>query len=39
LAKVLKTSPEFWLNAQMVVDLWRAQAELKDERGARRKSA
>src|SRR5271156_3474402 len=32
LAKVLKTSPEFWLNAQMSVDLWRAQQELKEER-------
>jgi addiction module HigA family antidote len=39
LAKVLKTSPEFWLNAQMAVDLWRAQQELKEERLARRKSA
>ncbi len=37
LAKVLKTTPEFWLNAQMAVDLWHAQQELKDER--RRKSA
>jgi plasmid maintenance system antidote protein VapI len=36
-AKVLKTTPEFWLNAQMAVDLWHAQQELKDER--RRKSA
>jgi plasmid maintenance system antidote protein VapI len=34
---VLKTTPEFWLNAQMAVDLWNAQVELKDER--RRKSA
>jgi antitoxin HigA-1 len=39
LAKVLKTTPEFWLSAQMAVDLWRAQQELKDERHARRKSA
>jgi addiction module HigA family antidote len=39
LAKVLKTTPEFWLNAQMAVDLWHAQEELKDERHARRKSA
>jgi len=38
LAKVLKTSPEFWLNSQMAVDLWHAQQELK-ERQARRKSA
>jgi antitoxin HigA-1 len=37
LAKVLKTTPEFWLNAQMAVDLWHARYELKDER--RRKSA
>jgi addiction module HigA family antidote len=37
LAKVLKTTPEFWLNAQMAVDLWHARHELKDER--RRKSA
>lgn len=36
-AKVLKTTPEFWLNAQMAVDLWHAQHELKGER--RRKSA
>jgi plasmid maintenance system antidote protein VapI len=36
---VLKTTPEFWLNAQMAVDLWHAQQELKDERNARRKSA
>jgi hypothetical protein len=27
LAKVLKTTPEFWLNAQMAVDLWHAQAK------------
>ena len=39
LAKVLKTSPEFWLNAQMAVDLWHAQQELKDERHSRGKSA
>ena len=39
LARVLKTSPEFWLNAQMAVDLWHAQAELKDERPSRRKIA
>ena len=38
-AKVLKSTPEFWLNAQMAVDLWHAQAELKDERSSRRKSA
>ena len=37
LAKVRRTTPEFWLNAQMAVDLWHAQQELKDER--RRKSA
>jgi plasmid maintenance system antidote protein VapI len=39
LAKVLKTSPELWLNAQMAVDLWYAQQELKDEQHSRRKSA
>jgi addiction module HigA family antidote len=39
LARALKTSPELWLNAQMAVDLWRAKAELKDERGVRRKTA
>jgi addiction module HigA family antidote len=39
LAKVLKTTPEFWLSAQMAVDLSHAQAELKDERLSRRKSA
>jgi addiction module HigA family antidote len=37
LSKVLKTTPEFWLNAQMAVDLWHAQQELRGER--RRKSA
>jgi addiction module HigA family antidote len=37
LAKVLKTTPELWLNAQMAVDLWQAQQELKDQK--RRKSA
>jgi addiction module HigA family antidote len=36
LARVLKTTPELWLNAQMAVDLWHAQAELKV---SRRKSA
>ncbi len=35
LARVLKTSPEFWLNAQMAVDLWYAQQELRDQ-GPRR---
>ncbi len=39
LAKALKTSPELWLNAQMAVDLRRAQEELKDERHSRRRSA
>ena len=39
LAKVLKTTPQFWLNAQMAVDLWHARAALKDERLSRRKSA
>ncbi len=39
LAKVLKTSPEFWLNAQMAVDLWHAQHELTDDRNSRRRSA
>jgi addiction module HigA family antidote len=39
LAGVLKTTPEFWLNAQMAVDLWHARDELKDERHARRRSA
>lgn len=37
LSKVLRTTPEFWLNAQMTVDLWNAQQELRSER--RRKSA
>lgn len=37
LAKVLKTTPEFWLNAQMAVNLWHAQQGVVDER--RRKSA
>jgi addiction module HigA family antidote len=32
LAKVLETTPELWLNAQMAVDLWHAQEELKEER-------
>jgi len=39
LAKALRTTPEFWLNAQMAVDLWHAQAELKDQRISRRTSA
>jgi addiction module HigA family antidote len=39
LAKALKTTPEFWLNAQMAVDLWHAQAELTSQGGSRRKSA
>ena len=39
LAKGLKTTPELWLNAQMAVDLWRAQVAMKDEKAARRKSA
>jgi len=39
LAKVLKTTPDFWLNAQMAVDLWNAQAELEKERVPRRKMA
>ena len=39
LAKVLKTTPEFWLNAQMMVDLWHAQAELREEGASPRKSA
>lgn len=39
LAKALKTTPELWLNAQMAVDLWHAQGELKNERLSRRKSA
>jgi addiction module HigA family antidote len=34
LAKALKTTPEFWLNAQMAMDLWAAQKDL-----SRRKSA
>lgn len=39
LARVLKTTPELWLNAQMAVDLWRAQEELKDVKTARRRTA
>lgn len=39
LAKVLNTTPELWLNAQMAVDLWHAQAELKEAQRPRRKSA
>ena len=39
LAKALKTTPEFWLNAQMAVDLWHARNELKDERVSARKTA
>jgi addiction module HigA family antidote len=35
LAKVLKTTPELWLNAQMAVDLWYAAQELKDTRRRR----
>jgi antitoxin HigA-1 len=37
LSRVMKTTPEFWLNAQMALDLWHARQALKDER--RRKSA
>jgi plasmid maintenance system antidote protein VapI len=29
LAKVLKTTPEFWLNLQSAVDLWDARQKLK----------
>jgi len=39
LAKVLKTTPELWLNAQMAVDLWHAETELKAGRGSRRRTA
>jgi antitoxin HigA-1 len=39
LAKALKTTPEFWLNAQMAVDLWHARNELKEERGSVRRTA
>src|ERR1700733_9230868 len=39
LAKALNTTPEFWLNAQMAVDLWHARAESKDERASGRKNA
>lgn len=39
LARALKTTAEFWLNAQMAIDLWHAQAALNDERLARRRSA
>ena len=39
LAKALKTTPEFWLNAQIAVDLWHARAELKLKRVSTRKSA
>src|SRR5687767_6613529 len=39
LAKALKTTPEFWLNAQMAVDLWHAHNELKEERASVRGTA
>jgi len=39
LAKALKTTPEFWLNAQMAVDLWHARNELKGARGSARRTA
>jgi antitoxin HigA-1 len=39
LAKALKTTPEFWLNAQMAVDLWHARNELKEERASVRRTA
>lgn len=29
LARVFNTSPEFWMNLQMAVDLWRARATLE----------
>ena len=30
LARVLKTSPEFWMNLQAAVDLWDARQRLKE---------
>jgi plasmid maintenance system antidote protein VapI len=36
---VTARSLESWLSAQMAVDLWHAQQEVKDERRTRRKSA
>jgi antitoxin HigA-1 len=30
LAKVFKTSPEFWMNLQIAVDLWEARQKLKE---------
>ncbi len=32
LAEALNTTPEFWLNAQMAVDLWKAQRDHKPVR-------
>jgi addiction module HigA family antidote len=29
LAAALRTSPEFWLNAQEAIDIWKARRELK----------
>ncbi len=34
LAKLTKTSPEFWLNLQTAVDLWEAEAEAGRELAA-----
>ena len=31
LAKVFDTTPEYWMNAQAAVDLWRARRELQAE--------
>jgi len=33
LAKLFGNSPEFWLNTQRAVDLWDAQAAIKDDVG------
>ncbi len=30
LARVLKTSPEFWMNLQSAIDLWDARQKLKE---------
>lgn len=33
LSRVLKTSPQFWLNAQMAFDLWHAQQKMSRKAG------
>jgi len=34
LARVLDTSPEFWMNLQVAYDLWKAEAAMSDQLSA-----